>query len=68
MSGGFFVAPSIFIIEVASAVARETRVPNNPQADARKAVNQIYTLPIMRLLPVVQNRRGGMVLLVNSAN
>lgn len=44
----------IFVIEVASAIARETLPPNDPQADAHKAVNQLYALPIMRLVPIDQ--------------
>jgi predicted nucleic acid-binding protein len=44
----------IFVIEVASAIARETLPPNNPQADAHKAVSQLYALPIMRLVPMDQ--------------
>lgn len=54
MNGGFFVAPLIFVIEVASAIARETRPPNNPQVDARNAVSRIYSLSIMRLVPMDQ--------------
>jgi len=54
LNGGFFVAPMIFVIEVASAIARETLPPNNPQADAHKAVSQIYALPIMRLVAMDQ--------------
>jgi predicted nucleic acid-binding protein len=54
LNGGFFVAPMIFVIEVASAIARETLPPNNPQADAHKAVSQLYALPIMRLVPMDQ--------------
>jgi predicted nucleic acid-binding protein len=44
----------IFVIEVASAIARETLPPNDPQADAHRAVNQLYSLPIMRLVPMDQ--------------
>ncbi|MEP6775863.1 MAG: type II toxin-antitoxin system VapC family toxin [Chloroflexota bacterium] len=54
LNGGFFVAPMIFVIEVASALARETLPPNDPRADAYKAVNQLYMLPIMRLVPIDQ--------------
>jgi predicted nucleic acid-binding protein len=54
VNGGFFVAPIIFVIEVASAIARETLPPGDPQADAHKAVNQLYALPIMRLVPLDQ--------------
>ncbi len=48
------MAPMIFVIEVASVIARETLPPNNPQADAHKAVSQLYALPIMRLVPIDQ--------------
>jgi predicted nucleic acid-binding protein len=44
----------IFVIEVASIIARQTLPPNNPQVDAHKAVSQLYALPIMRLVPVDQ--------------
>src|SRR5215210_5226942 len=54
LNGGFFVAPMIFVIEVASAIARETLPPNNPRADAHKAVSQLYNLHIMRLVPIDQ--------------
>jgi predicted nucleic acid-binding protein len=54
MNGGLFIAPMIFVIEAASAIARETLPPNNPRADARKAVSQLYAMPIMRLVPVDQ--------------
>lgn len=54
LNGGFFVAPIILVIEVASAIARETLPPNDPQTDAHKAVSQLYTLPIMRLVPMDQ--------------
>ncbi|MEP6775326.1 MAG: type II toxin-antitoxin system VapC family toxin [Chloroflexota bacterium] len=54
LNGGFFVAPMIFVIEVASAIARETLPPDDPQADAHKAVNQLYSLSIMRLVPLDQ--------------
>lgn len=54
LNGGSFVAPMIFVIEVASVIARETLPPNNPQADAHKAVSWLYTLPIMRLVPIDQ--------------
>ncbi len=54
LNGGFFVAPMIFVIEVASAIARQTLPPNNPQADAHKAVSRLYALPIMRLVPIDQ--------------
>lgn len=54
LNGGFFVAPMIFIIEVASAIARETLPPNDPRADAHRAVKQLYVLPIMRLVPIDQ--------------
>ncbi|MDQ6694459.1 MAG: type II toxin-antitoxin system VapC family toxin, partial [Chloroflexota bacterium] len=54
LNGGSFVAPMIFVIEVASAIARETLAPNNPQADAHRAISQLYTLPIMRLVPIDQ--------------
>lgn len=50
----FLVAPIILVIEVASAIARETLPPNDPQADAYKAVSQLYALPIMRLVPMDQ--------------
>jgi predicted nucleic acid-binding protein len=52
MNGGFLAAPLIFVIEVASVIARETLPPNNPQVDAHNAVNYIYSLPIMRLVPM----------------
>ena len=45
LNGGSFVAPMIFVIEVASVIARETLPPNNPQTDAHKAVSQLYALP-----------------------
>ena len=54
MNGGLFVVPLIFVIEVASVVARETRPPANPQVEAHNAVRQIYALPIMRLVPIDQ--------------
>lgn len=54
LHGGFFVAPIIFVIELASAIARETLPPNDPRADAHKAVNQLYMLPIMRVVPIDQ--------------
>ena len=46
LNGGSFVAPMIFVIEIASVIARETLPPNNPQDDAHKAVSQLYALPI----------------------
>lgn len=54
LNGGSFVAPMIFVIEVASVIARETLPPNNPQVDAHKVVSQLYALPIMRLVPIDQ--------------
>lgn len=54
LNGGSFVAPMFFVIEVASVIARETLPPNNPKADAHKAVGWLYTLPIMRLVPLDQ--------------
>ncbi len=54
LNGGSFAAPMLFVIEIASVIARETLPPNNPQADAHKAISQLYALPIMRLVPVNQ--------------
>ena len=48
------MAPMIFVIEVASVIARETLPPNNAEADAHRVVSQLYALPIMRLVPVDQ--------------
>lgn len=50
-NGGFLVAPALFVVEVAAAIARSSQ---NKQA-AEKALSELYTFSYLRLVPVDQS-------------
>ena len=49
-TGGQLVAPTLLVVETASALARVSSDPS----DARSAVAQLYSLAVMRLVPLEQ--------------
>src|SRR5437016_4881834 len=51
LSGGFFAAPVLLVTETAAAISRSTR----QSTIAQHAVNQLYSMQQMRLVPINQS-------------